>query len=515
MAMSSAIKVNFLGDASDLARAAKKASGSVDEVGKKAGGLKSVLGGLSGAAVGAGLVKFAKDGIAGLKEQQDVSAQTTAVLKSMGGVSGQTQSHIENLADSIEKMSGLQAENVQAGENMLLTFGNIRGATFDRATRSMADLAARTGQDAVGAATMLGKALDNPTKGISALTRVGVSFSKAEQDQIKSMQAHGDMAGAQTIILKSLERQFGGSAKAAGQTMGGQLKILQARFGDVEEAVMVKVIPALLKVSETLGKVIGFVQRNQAVIVPLVGVLGTFAATIWTINKAAKAYTAVQEALNIVMDANPIGIVVVALAGLAVGMVVLWKKSETFRTIVTSAFKAVGGVVLTLVDAWLGGFQLIAEGMSHLPFIGDKFKGVADGIKGVRGKIHELKSDLDNLGKDTTRVPVVIDVTTTVGKGVQVAVSAKRDRLDARAAGGPVDAGTPYLVGEKGPEMFIPTRSGRINTNASLRAAGRGDVHLHINGPVYGDRQQLDALAERLARPLRNLDREAAAAGHR
>src|SRR5690242_11728553 len=103
--MSSSIKVNFLGDASDLAKASKRASQSVDDVGKKAHGLRNVLAGLSGAAVGAGLVKFAEGGIEGLKEQQAVSAQTTAVLKSMGGVSGQTQQHVENLADSIEKMS--------------------------------------------------------------------------------------------------------------------------------------------------------------------------------------------------------------------------------------------------------------------------------------------------------------------------------------------------------------------------------------------------------------------------
>src|SRR5690242_13170645 len=119
---SSSIKVNFLGDASDLARASKQASRSVDDVGKKAHGLKSLLGGLGGAALGAGLVKFAKGGIEGLKEQQAVSAQTTAVLKSMGPVAGKTQGQIEGLADKIEKMSGLQAENVQAGENMLLTF---------------------------------------------------------------------------------------------------------------------------------------------------------------------------------------------------------------------------------------------------------------------------------------------------------------------------------------------------------------------------------------------------------
>lgn len=38
------------------------------------------------------------------------------------------------------------------------------------------------------------------------------------------------------------------------------------------------------------------------------------------------------------------------------------------------------GVILRVFDKWLGGFQLLAEAASHLPFVGDKFRGVADAI---------------------------------------------------------------------------------------------------------------------------------------
>jgi hypothetical protein len=39
----------------------------------------------------------------------------------------------------------------------------------------------------------------------------------------------------------------------------------------------------------------------------------------------------------------------------------------------------------------------------------------------------------------------------------------------ARALGGPVSYGKPYLVGERGPELFVPGRTGRIGTNDTLR----------------------------------------------
>jgi hypothetical protein len=398
-----------------------RASGTLKKIGdesqKTHSKLAAFAGGLAGGAIGGALTGFFKGGLDGIKSQQAVSVQTAQVIKTMGNAAGVSQAHVENLADKIEKMSGLEAENVQAGQNMLLTFDKIKGANFDRATNAMADMAARMGGDAVGAATMLGKALNDPAKGISALSRVGVSFSKQQQDQIKHMQAVGNTAGAQTVILKSLEAQFGGSAKAAGTTMGGQMKILQARLGDVEEEVVAKLLPSLLKLANGLSKVLDFVQKNASW-------LGPLAVTVGTVVAAMKAWSMAQAALNIVMSANPIGLVVIAIAALVVGLVYAYKHSETFRRVVQGAFhgiadaaKAMWGairpVLKFVVDAYLGFFGAILHGAAKafgwVPGIGPKLKTAAREFDGFKTAVNK---SLDGI---TEHKRITVDVVSVSG----------------------------------------------------------------------------------------------------
>ena len=95
------------------------------------------------------------------------------------------------------------------------------------------------------AAMMLGKALNDPTQGLSALQRVGVTFSDKEKEQIKTMMAHNDIIGAQKVMLGELNTEFGGSAQAAGTTFGGALDILKNRLDNVKEKIGTAVLPVL------------------------------------------------------------------------------------------------------------------------------------------------------------------------------------------------------------------------------------------------------------------------------
>jgi phage-related minor tail protein len=96
----------------------------------------------------------------------------------------------------------------------LLTFGNVSGEAFDRAQMAAVNLSARLGQDLQSSAVQVGKALNDPIKGVTALGRVGVSFTEQQKEQIKAMTKVGDVAGAQSLILAQLEKQYGGSAEA-------------------------------------------------------------------------------------------------------------------------------------------------------------------------------------------------------------------------------------------------------------------------------------------------------------
>jgi phage-related protein len=92
---------------------------------------------------------------------------------------------------------------------------------------------------------MLGKALNDPTTGLSALTRVGVTFSDQEKEQIKTMMAHNDVAGAQKVMLKELSSEFGGSAEAAGKTFAGAVDIAKNRLENFEQKMGTALLPLL------------------------------------------------------------------------------------------------------------------------------------------------------------------------------------------------------------------------------------------------------------------------------
>ena len=166
-----------------------------------------------------------------LFRSEKVTAQTNAVLKSTGGIANVTQKQIEDLGTSIMRKSGMDDEAVKSAENLLLTFTNVRNEAgkgndvFSQATKITADLSVAFGKDLNSSAILVGKALNDPVKGLSALSRVGIQFSEDQKKVIKGLVESGDTMQAQKLILKELETQVGGSAAAYGQTLSGKLNI--------------------------------------------------------------------------------------------------------------------------------------------------------------------------------------------------------------------------------------------------------------------------------------------------
>jgi len=235
-------KVNIIVTAED------KASGTFSGIGSglaKIGGTL-VIGGIAAAAAGiAGLAVGLASCVKGASEAANIQAQLGAVLTSTGGISGMTADSINALATELSKVTRYEDDTIVSGENMLLTFTNIGKDTFPAATQAMLDMSTAMGTDLQGTAIQLGKALNDPIKGISALSRVGVTFSEDQKAVIASLMETGDVAGAQAVILAELAKEFGGSAVAAGQTFAGQLDILKNSFGNVKDAIGTAVLPAL------------------------------------------------------------------------------------------------------------------------------------------------------------------------------------------------------------------------------------------------------------------------------
>jgi hypothetical protein len=194
--------------------------------------LMKTLGALGGLAV-VGLIghKMIEESIAA----QNAMAQLEAAVKSTGGVAGRTAEQLDVLSRKLAEQSTFSHVAVAGAESLLLTFDKIRGVNFDRATQAVADLATRMGGDLHGAALQVGKALQDPEHGLTALRRAGVSFSASQIEVIKDLYETGRVAEGQTVILKELEHQFGGSAAAARDTLGGALTGLKHAWGDLFE----------------------------------------------------------------------------------------------------------------------------------------------------------------------------------------------------------------------------------------------------------------------------------------
>ena len=228
-------------------------------LGKQAGTTSASLGNLYKAAAGSAAIlalgKAFKFSIDQAAEQERIMAATEAVIRSTGGIAGLTAREIGNMAGQMSRLTSIDDEVIQGGQNMLLTFKGIGEDAFPRATAAMMDMAvafnngSTVGLDLTSTAVTLGKALNDPLLGLTMLTRQGVQFTQSQKDAIAEMVAMNDIAGAQNIILTELESQFGGAAEAAGDTFAGAMEKAKNSLGNFAAEVGAGLLPGLEKIA--------------------------------------------------------------------------------------------------------------------------------------------------------------------------------------------------------------------------------------------------------------------------
>lgn len=217
-------------------------------------GMASAMIGVTGAAFA--LERVVRDSTEAWSEQRKVNAQTTAVLKSTGGQANVTRGHLDQLSRSLAKKTAIDHGQIQSAGNLLLTFRQIHDQTgkgnkiFDQATKASVDLSAAMHLDLRQAALQVGKALNDPAKGMTRLQRIGVTFTKGQTDQVKALEATGHHMAAQKIILGELNKEFKGSA-AAQATPADRLKMT---VHDLEESLGHGLQPAVDAVDGALTK---------------------------------------------------------------------------------------------------------------------------------------------------------------------------------------------------------------------------------------------------------------------
>ena len=245
------------------------------------------------------------------QEQQE--AKLLQALKSTNFAAGLSQKTIVEYAEAMEEATGIGDELTIGSSALLATFTKIGEQTFLRAQEAILDVTSAMYGANVSSETLktttvqVGKALNDPIKGINALSRVGIQFTDDQRSMIKEMVRVGDVAGAQKIILGELETQFGGMAKAMRSTTEGRINAMGAAFGTLAEEIGRVLAPAMEFVIE---KLTSFAKSmDPAKIARYAIALGTILpvyvlytkATVLA-AKATKSMTLQQAALQFVMS---------------------------------------------------------------------------------------------------------------------------------------------------------------------------------------------------------------------
>jgi Prophage tail length tape measure protein len=274
--------IRFVGEdeASNVAQGIDKSmaglSSSADAVSTKfsafngiaAGALQAVGGALTNL-VGQGFSALSgviTSSIAESQGWQSALAQTEAVVKSTGGAAGFTAAQLGDMASAMSASAGksmFSDDAILGAENVLATFTQIKGVNFTDATSAILDVSQALGQDLQGTAIQVGKALNDPVQGISALSRVGVSFSEDQKAAIKALVETGDVAGAQQLIIAELNKEFGGSAAAAVDTYAGRQAVLTEKMNDAKQRIGDALLPVLTQLTDVfVTKLLPYVDQG-------------------------------------------------------------------------------------------------------------------------------------------------------------------------------------------------------------------------------------------------------------
>ena len=343
---------------------------------------------LTGLAVGA---------VRAAEEAQVANNRLDSVAQSMDLFGANTKGVTDRLkafAETTMKKLAVDDELIKSTQAQLFTFkelaetADVAGGAFDRATIAAFDMAAVLGGTGEDNAVRLGKALQDPILGLTALRKAGVLFSDQQEASIKTFVAAGDTLAAQEIILGELETQFGGAAEATA-TDSARMSIA---FGEMTEAIGTGLLPVIETITPLITGLFDYIGKNSGVITVLAGIFAALAVSILAVNFA--------------LNANPIVKVITLIAALAVGVVLLidylvklyggWDK--LFKDISTflanfvigfrNAINAIGGFFATVFGT-IGG---IARGALNgaLAFVEGYINFIIGGINGLLGAINRV-----------------------------------------------------------------------------------------------------------------------------
>lgn len=254
------LTMRYVGDSSRLNKSNKEAEGGLKKLGKsfKKFGKIAAVGAAAGVAAAAAIGKKLFEAGEEASTANARIANITDTLGLFGDDAAEVSDRLVGLAESQAKLTGVSRNTIKETSALLLTFKGVAasadevGGTFDRAQAAALDLAAAGFGNATTNAQSLGKALEDPVRGLASLTRQGVTFTDEERERIKTLQESNRLGEAQEIVLAAIEGQVQGTAEATANSSDK----LRESFGVLVDQVALALAPAFEKLTEFAGRVI-------------------------------------------------------------------------------------------------------------------------------------------------------------------------------------------------------------------------------------------------------------------
>ena len=431
--------------------------GNLNDVGKNVSSFRKDLDALQptfqkmaavGTAAFAGVVAIAGTSLQAYAEVERAQRQLEhAIIDVSKGTKDQVD-QVTTLTAALQKKAGIDADSLNMGVAQLSTFG-LQTESVIGLTKSLADLTVNQSglnagsEDYITSANNIAKALHGQ---FGILEKMGIRFTETQQNLI--------LYGTEAEKVSALQEGFAQNLRETTDTVAGTdlaMAKLRRTMEDIQEGIGKALAPAFADLAQRLQPVLDTISQWVEANPTLTG--------------------------NIILLAGAVAGVVAVMGALAL------------------AFLAINPVTIIIVGA-IAGVSLIIYGLYNaVKMLGPVWDSVWSGIKSVTGSVVDYviaKVDLViKKAKDAMNALMELP-------GAKIAVSATKKAFTAvsdifRASGGPVASNTPYIVGEVGPELFVPNSAGSIVPNHALQPAmggGGSPVYLTFNiGQVIGQKQ--------------------------
>lgn len=344
--------LKIVGDVSNAQKSLDKLGGDVDTFQSKVSGAAKLIGGAF--AVGAA-VDFGKDLVNAASDQEQAIGAVNSVF-------GEYATTIHDASKSAATDLGLSQAQFEQLNTLTGALLKNAGVPLDEVSESAinltkvgADLSAMYGgtvADSMGAINSALKGEMDPLEAFGVSLKATAIEQKAVAMGLVDAEGKATDYGKKMATVALIQEQAADSAgtfAAESGSVAGQSQILKAQFKDLQADLGTKLLPVIVKFAEVLRGIVTFVTNNQGWLIPTIAAIGAIVLAVQAWQFATQAWvviqevaTAVQWAFNAAMMANPIGLIIIAVAALVAGFILLYKNVGWFREAVD---KAVDGIV--------------------------------------------------------------------------------------------------------------------------------------------------------------------------